>query len=180
MTKTDLFRAIIKIFGIYCFIEALFRLIPNISLSGGFYSFSLMVSLVYLLITVVIAFVLLFGTDRIIKLFRLEKGFDTQNIDTKNLNEEGLLKLGLIFIGLLMIADNIAQFLNYCYLVFKKQISANGLGEIDGLMLDQQLDYNWWVVSGLNVLIGVIIVINYKRISQLFTAKENNIGDSEE
>src|SRR5690606_13054879 len=120
--------------------------------SGGFYSFSLMVSLVYLLITGVIAFLLLFGTDRIIKLFRLDKGFDTNNIDSSNLNEEGLLKLGLILIRLLMIADNIAQFLNNCYLLFKKQISANGLDEIDGLMLDQQLDYNWWVISGLNVL----------------------------
>jgi hypothetical protein len=98
MTKTDLFRAIIKTFGIYCFIEALFRLIPNISFSGGFYSFSLIVSLVYLLITGAIAFLLLFGTDRIIKLFRLDKGFDTNNIDSSNLNEERLLKLGLILL----------------------------------------------------------------------------------
>ena len=180
MTKTDLFRAIIKTFGIYCFIEALFRLIPNISFSGGFYSFSLMVSLVYLLITGVIAFLLLFGTDRIIKLFRLDKGFDTNNIDSSNLNEEGLLKLGLILIGLLMVADNIAQFLNNCYLLFKKQISANGLDEIDGLMLDQQLDYNWWVISGLNVLIGFIILTNYKRISSLFVTKENKFEDSQD
>ncbi|GLU45400.1 hypothetical protein [Allomuricauda sp. NBRC 101325] len=180
MTKTDLFRAIIKTFGIYCFIEALFRLIPNISFSGGFYSFSLIVSTVYLLITGFIAFLLLFGTDRIIKLFRLEKGFDSNNIDASHLNEEGLLKLGLILIGLLMIVDNIAQFLNYCYLLFKKQISANGLDEIDGMMLDQQLDYNWWVISGLNVLIGFILLTNYKRISSFFTAKEIKLGDSEE
>lgn len=137
-----------------------------------------MVSLVYLLITGAIAFLLLFGTDRIIKLFRLEQGFDTKNIDTSHLNGEGFLKLGLILIGLSMIADNIAQFLNYCYLLFKKQISANGLVEIDGLRFDQQLDYNWWVISGLNVLIGFIIVTNHKRISSLFTAKENKVGDS--
>ncbi|MGB5821100.1 MAG: hypothetical protein WBG90_16565 [Saonia sp.] len=176
MTKTDLFRVIIKIFGVYCFIEALFRLIPNISLSNGFYSFSLMVSGIYLLITGLIAYLLLFQTDRLIKLFRLEKGFDSDKIDVKNLNSDGLFRFGLIIIGLLMIADNIAQFLNYCYLAFKKQVSSNGLGEIEGAMLDQHLDYNWWISSGLNALIGIIILTNYKRISKLFAEKEKNVG----
>nr|WP_299215183.1 hypothetical protein [uncultured Allomuricauda sp.] len=176
MGKTDLFRVVIKIFGIYCFIEALFRLIPNLSYSGGFFSFSLTVSIIYLAITGLIAFFLLFQTDRIIKLFRLEKGFDSETIDVGSLNEYGLFKIALIFLGLLMIVDNIAQFLNFCYLAFKKQVSGNGLDEIDGMMLDQQLDYNWWIISGLNVLIGLIILTNYKRIAKLFVEKEKNVG----
>lgn len=176
MTKTDLFRVIIKVFGVYCLIEALFRLIPNISLSNGFYSFSLLVSTVYLLITGLIAYLLLFQTNRIIKLLRLEKGFDSENIDTGNLNDTGLFKFGIIIIGLLMVADNIAQFLNFCYLAFKKQVSANGLDKIDGSMFDQQLDYNWWIISGVNVLVGIVILVNYKRISNLFLKKEKNVG----
>ncbi|MDF0707041.1 hypothetical protein [Flagellimonas okinawensis] len=101
----------------------------------------------------------------------MEKGFDSEHIETKDLNAKGLFNLGLIILGLLMIVDNIAQFLNFCYLAFKKQVSPYGLDEIDGAMLDQQLDYNWWIISGLNVLIGLIMLTNYKQISKLFIGK---------
>ncbi len=171
MTKTDLFRVIIKIFGIYCFLEAFFRLLPSISFSGSFDSFSFTFNLIYLIVMGLIAFLLLFQTDRLIKFFRLEKGFDTSTIDTKNLGTEGLLKFGLIMIGLLMVSNNIASFINYCYLAFKKQVSANGLDEVSGAILDQYIDYNWWVISGLNVLIGIIILTNYKWISKLLATK---------
>lgn len=71
-----------------------------------------------------------------------------------------------------MVVNNISQFLNFCYLAFKNQVSANGLNEIDGMMFNQQIDYNWWIISGLNVLIGIIILTNYKLISKLFIEKE--------
>nr|WP_299345180.1 hypothetical protein [Allomuricauda sp.] len=176
MTKTDLFRVIIKIFGIYCFINAIFSLIPNFTYSGGFSSVSLSINTFYLLINGLIAYLLVFQTDRLIKLFRLGKGFDTEIIDTRNLKTDGLFKVALIFIGLLMITNNIAQFLDFCYLAFKKQISARGLGEIDGAMLQQQLDYHWWIINGLNIIFGIIILTNYKWIAKLFEEKEKNVG----
>ena len=176
MTKTDLFRVIIKIFGIYCFIDALFQMIPNLSYSGGFYSMSLKVSLIFLLVTGLIAYFLLFHTDRIIKFLQLDRGFDFDNIGIGNLKSDGLFKFALIFIGLLLVVDNVGQFLNFCYLAFKKQVSSTGLDEIDGFMLEQQLDYNWWIVSALNVVMGIIILTNYKRIAKLFVKKEKNVG----
>lgn len=171
MTKTDLFRVIIKMFGLYCFIEALFQFVPNLSVSWGFNSSNFVLSLIYLLSTLLIAFLLLFQTDRLIRVLRLEKGFDGKYIETKDLNTTWLFNLGLILLGLLMIVDNIAQFLNFCYLAFKKQVASNGLDEIDGAMLDLQLDYHWWIISGLNVLIGLIMLTNYKQISKLFIGK---------
>ncbi|WP_189362827.1 hypothetical protein [Algibacter mikhailovii] len=176
MTKTDLFRVIIKIFGIYCFIDAIFQMIPNLSYSGGFYSISLKVSLIFILVTGLIAYFLLFHTDRIIKFLRLDRGFDSDNIDIGSLKNDGLFKFALIFIGLLLVVDNIPQFLNFCYLAFKKQVSSTGLDEVDGFMLEQQLDYNWWIVSALNVLMGIIILTNYRRIANLFLKKEKNVG----
>lgn len=176
MTKTDFFRVVIKIFGIYCFINTLLQLVPSLSITWGFDSFTFVYNSVYILAMVLIAALLLFRTDILIKLFRIDKGFDNDKIETRDLNSQGLFKFGLITIGLFMIVNNIAQFLNYCYLAFKKQVSAYGLGEIEGAMLDQHLDYNWWVSSGLNVLIGIIILTNYKRISKQFVKKEKNAG----
>ncbi|MBW8242447.1 hypothetical protein K1F50_06505 [Muricauda oceani] len=172
MSKTDFFRIIIKMFGLYCFIEALFQFTPNLSVSWGFDSARLVISLISLLSTLIVAYLLLFQTNRLIKFLRLGKGYDSEHIETKDLNKKGLFNLGLIMIGLLMIVDNIAQFLNFCYLAFKKQVSSNGLDEIEGAMLYQQLDYNWWIISGLNVLFGIIILINYKQISKLLIGKE--------
>ncbi|WP_425235405.1 hypothetical protein [Ulvibacterium sp.] len=115
MTKTDLFRVVIKTLGIYCFVNSLFQLIPNMSFLDGFYSFSLRVSLIYLVITLLIAYVLLFQTDRLIKLFRLEKGFDEDGIETGNLNENGLFKVGRfkkfeVTIGKPMITNGAVQY----------------------------------------------------------------------
>lgn len=169
MTTTDFFRFTIKTFGLYCFIDALFTLIPNVSYSGGFSSFSLTINTVYLVIICGIAYILLFHTDGLIKLFRLERGFDEKDIDFKDFKSEGLFKFAIIIIGLLLITNNIGQFLEYCYLAFKKEVSATGLGESEGSLLHQSLDYGWWAVSGLNILIGFIMLTNYKRISKLFT-----------
>lgn len=38
-------------------------------------------------------------------------------------------------------------------------------------MLDQQIDYNWYIISGLNVLLGFIIVTNYKALAKLIIGK---------
>ncbi|WP_420602336.1 hypothetical protein [Flagellimonas sp.] len=178
MTKTDLFRVIIKIFGIYCFIDVLFQLLPSISFSGGFDAFSFTFNLIYMIVMGLIAFLLLFQTDRLVKLFRLEKGFDTPTIDAKHLSANGLFKLGLIVMGLLMIADNIAPFLNFCYLIFKEQVSADGLTGANNMALHQHLYFNRWVVCGLNVLVGIIILTNYKWISKLFLKNEKKLGDN--
>lgn len=171
MTTKDFFRLIIKAFGTYCFINALFTLIPNLSYSGGFFTFHFAMNFVYFIVTGVIVYILLFQTDRTINLFRLTKGFDHEKIETKDLNANGLFKFAVILIGLLLITNNLAQFLDYCYLAFKKQVSAYGLGEIEGAMLDQHLDYNWWAISGLNILIGILMLLNYEWIAKLFTPK---------
>ena len=168
MTTTDLFRLIIKSFGLYCFIDGLFTLIPSMSYSGGFSSISLAINTVYLVIICVIASILLFQTDRLIKLLRLDRGFDKTEINIKEIRAEDLFKFAIIIIGFLLITDNIGQFIEYCYLAFKKEVSANGLGESEGALLYNSLDNGWWAVSGLNILIGLTMVTAYKRITKLF------------
>lgn len=180
MTTSDFFRLIIKGFGTYCFINALFTLIPNMSYSGDFFSMSIAFNSVYILLMVLIAYFLLFQTDSIIKLLRLNKGYDNSIIETKNLNPVDLFKFTVILMGFMLITNNLAQFLNYAYLALKNEVSANGLGEIEGAMLDQHIDYNWWIISGLNVVMGFIILINYKPIAQLFTGKKENLDKQDE
>ena len=171
MTKTDAFRLIIKSLGIYCFIDFLFTLVPNISYSVELWDVSLTVNTIYLIVIFLITYLLLFQTERIIKVFRLAKGFDNEEIEIK-VKIKDLYKLAIVIIGLLLIVDNIASFLNYCYLAFKKEVSATGLADIEGAMHDQFIDYNWWVMNGLNVLIGTVIILNHEKLASLFIKKE--------
>lgn len=171
MTKTDLFRVVIKLFGIYSFINALFQLIPNVSYSRELYKFNLVTNTIFLIFSFLISYFLLFKTNNIVKILRLEKGFDNNNIELKNLSADVIFKFALIFTGILFIVNNLAQFIDFCYLAFKEQVSSNGLNEIDGAMLEQQLDYHWGLISGLNILIGFIFLTNYKWICKLFMKK---------
>jgi hypothetical protein len=175
MTTTDLFRVIIKIFGIYCFTTLIYRLQPRMSVTYAFVFSDFIINLIYLVVMGLIVFLFLSQTDRLIKLFRLNKGFDSQIIDMKNLNEVGLFKFGLVIIGLLMIVDNIAPFLNFCYLEFKKQVSTNGLDESSGINLSLFIDYNRWFTYGLNILIGIVFLTNNNRISKLLMKKGKNV-----
>ena len=172
MMKTDLFRVVIKIFGIYCFINFLFQLIPTYSVSWGFDSFNFFFSLIQFVTMGLITFLLLFKTDTLIKVFRIDKGFDNKVIVTKDVNAKGIFKFALIIIGLSMIVDNISQLLTFCYLAFKNQISVLGIAQTEDAVLNQYLDYNRWITSGLNVLIGIIILTNFKWISELFMKQE--------
>ncbi|WP_299317873.1 hypothetical protein [uncultured Maribacter sp.] len=176
MTTTDLFRVIIKIFGIYCFTTLMYRLQPRMTVNFGFVFFDFIINVIYMVVMGLIVFLFLFKTDRLIKLFRLNKGFDSQIINIKNLNEVGLFKFGIIIIGLLMIVDNIAPFLNFCYLEFKKQVSTNGTDESSAINLGLFIDYNWWFTYGLNIFIGIIFLTANNRISKLLMKKEKNVG----
>lgn len=125
------------------------------------------------------AFLFLSQTDKLIKLFRLQKGFDSPTIEIRNLNTDGLIKFGLVIIGIFMIVENLAPFIIFCYWAFKKQVSANGLDEIEGVIFHQYIDYNWWITSGLNILIGIVITTYNKQISKLFVEKEKKISNTE-
>ena len=171
MIITDAFRLIIKSLGVYCFIDGLFTLVPSITYSENLWGLSLAVNAIYFVVIVLITYLLLFQTDWIIKMFRLIKGFDEQEIEI-GVKVDDLYNLAIVVIGMLLIVNNLASFLNYCYLAFKKEVSATGLEEIEGAMHDQFIDYNWWVISGLNVLFGIIILLNYRKLASLFIKEE--------
>ncbi|WP_437370607.1 hypothetical protein [Maribacter litoralis] len=120
MTITDLFRVVIKIIGIYSLSKTMNRLLPRFSVLDGANTFTLIFDVIYMSLLALIVFVFLFQTNRVIKFFRIDRGFDSKVINLKNLNEVGLFKIGILLIGLLLITDNSASFLTFCYLELKK------------------------------------------------------------
>ncbi|MEL7269474.1 MAG: hypothetical protein AAGL34_07870 [Bacteroidota bacterium] len=171
MTTTDFFRLIIKTFGVYCFVQALFSFLPGFSMTDTMFFTSIVINFTYILIFLIMAYLLLFQTNRFIKFLRLDKGFDNNTIDVKHMNAAILLKIAILILGLVLIANNLGQFLEYCFLAFKKEISAEGLDAGQTGMLEYSIDSGWWGVTGLNVLIGLLLILNHRGVAKLLSPK---------
>ncbi|MET1259834.1 hypothetical protein ABV409_10840 [Flagellimonas sp. DF-77] len=167
MTVTDLFRLLIKSLGLYSLIEVVSHfLLPQMTVNWGFDALGLAFFLIYFLLWMALSFLLLFKTDKLIRWLRLDRGFDSKSVDMAGLDAETLFRFGLFVVGLLLIADNIAPFVNFCYLAFKAEVSGNGLDQAAAVVLEQYVDWGWWMRSGLGLLFGTLVVFNTKWLAR--------------
>ncbi len=173
MTKRDFFRIIIKLFGLYFAISAIFSEIPRY-LSYANYSSNLIVFLWTAAAIVLIFFIfvaLLFFSDKIVTLLRLDKGFDEDRIQFENFNEANLVKLATLLIGGIILVETIPEFITHCYFAFKDRITAKGTNDIVSLRYGPS-DYFRMAVSGIGLLVGYLMLTNYKKITGWLLRKE--------
>lgn len=173
MTNRDFFRIIIKLFGLYALISAVFVYIPS-SISYVFYDFE-PISLLWIvggLSLVVLIFVFLIRkTDRIIDLLKIDKGFDEERIEFGNFNVQNIVKLGLIIIGGSLIIEYFPKFLSYCFFAFKSQVSLKGLESMNHSFGGFR-DYSNWAISVINLVLGYLLLTNFNRLALWLTRKD--------
>ena len=163
MTKKDFFRIIIKLFGLYWLISALFS-------AGQFYFLSFMpgftfpvilMAILIFMVLIILFYMLIIRTDVLLNWLKLDQGFDNDIIEFKNIDLDTVLKLGVIIIGGTLILDNIAVFLNQSYLAFKVHTATAA----DLIGLNGYSTYHW-AVSITKILLGYILLTNYPAISK--------------
>ena len=162
MTKRDFFRIIIKLFGLYSLILTVFTYIPtNISyVTFQFEPIVLLWIFGAVALTVLVYILLIRKTDLIIDFLKLDKGSDDERIEFKNFNRQKIMQLALILIGGFLIIDYLPDFLQYTYLAFKKEVSPNGLNQLEDFSFGKITDYFNWVISGMNLIVGYILLTN--------------------
>lgn len=161
MTKRDFFRVLIKIFGMYSLVLSIFTVIPQ-NISTILFQFDIMILVIILastMITLGLFLILLFKTDFIIDILKLDKGFDEEQINLGNLTNESIFKLALIIIGGFLIIDYTPTLLFDIVNAFK---SKSTFSSIEG----NSVNYFDIVVSVINILIGYLFIANYKSIAQ--------------
>lgn len=166
MTKRDLFCVLIKIFGLYSLILTVFTIIPS-NIGNIIFQFDLNMILIVLgsmFIAVGLFTVLLFKTDAIIEVLKLDEGFDEDQIQFGNLNNEAILKLAIIIIGGLLILDYIPFFLFDVVNAFKYK---GNYTTIEGT----NVDYFGMATGFINIIIGYLLLNNYKWLAEYFTKK---------
>jgi len=163
MTKKDFFRVIIKLFGLYWLISTIFSLgqIVYFSTTNAGW-LGIIYSVVMLSLLVFSFFALIFKSDTIINLLKLDKGFDEDRIEFQNFNIENILMLAVIIIGATMILDNIATFLNQMYLSVKVFMS----NQSDFVTINGQSSYHL-LLSSSKIVFGYVLLSNYPAVSKI-------------
>ena len=171
MTKKDFFRILIKVFGLYSAIAAIFSVFPS-QLSLVLYNLELL-GILYIL--VILTFILLIfiylirKPDTIIKILKLDSGFDEERIHFEKLNSKNILKIAALIIGGLLLIDNIPTFLSYTYFAFKTDISGEGLAE------NQKI---YWATSFVNIVLGYLLLTNFEKISNWYKDTEEDKNEA--
>jgi len=180
MTKRDFFKIIIKLFGLYAATIMIFQLIPtNLSYIISTLEFENILiasisSIIYIGLAIGFFLLIIFNSDKIIDLLKLDKGFDDEIIKFEKFNSLNIMKIAIILIGGIMIIDNFPKFLSYAYYAFR---SAAKVSVFDNNNTDYRDVFNW-TVSGINILIGYLLMTNFKSLSNWMIkgSKEKNVG----
>ncbi|MFK5890708.1 MAG: hypothetical protein QM486_08265 [Flavobacteriaceae bacterium] len=168
MTKKDFFILIIKLFGLFSLVSILFSVLPKYI--PYFFVEIDIISIIW--IVAIIGFsiglflVLVFNSEKLVRLLKLEKGFDDDRIDLGNLNVSDVIKIGTFIIGGLLLIDNIPIFLYHAFFAFKS--------EIIGMRYMSQDKFNW-VVSLMNLIIGYLLLTNYDYVARFFKSKKKKL-----
>jgi hypothetical protein len=160
MTKRDFFIIIIRLFGLYSLILSLFTFIPN-SFPIAFYDIDI-ISMIWIigatLITLGIFVLLVFKSDKVVQILKLDKGFDDDRIEFSNFNQKNIVMLSSILIGGFLIIDNISDFLSHIIFFFKADLIGTEYNN---------LSYLQWTISGVNIIIGYLLITNHNSIAKL-------------
>ena len=161
MTNKDFFRLMIKLFGLYQFLLLIFTSLPsNLQLLfNDFFSISSIITLILItLFILAVYYVFVKKPDLIIDFFKLDKGFDNNEITVSNLNSDTILQIGMVLIGGFLIVDNFSYFISSFITYFKISYMSENL---ESLKIFESL-----ILGGVNLIIGFCLIIYRKQIAK--------------
>jgi len=161
MTKRDLFRVLIKVFGLYFLIVTLFEIIPSNITNFVINSSSelILVILLSLAVCFVLVYFLFFKSDIIINLLKLDKNFDDDKVILGTTDFDILLRLAIVIVGLWLLLDTFPKIILEILNEFRlKAMNAERFG--------YKSDYFNLFVRLINMLIGWLLITNNKAIAK--------------
>ncbi len=165
MTKKDLFKIILKLYGLYSLIGVLiqFSIIGYNSYYelNSYYDPSMFI---VPFITLLVIGILLFKPGVIVRLFKLDSGFDNNEVSSNSLDGKSITKMALVAISIYMILENIGPFISQILFSFKKSVSRNNLDIMLESFNRHPLDYNIMISSGICLFLGFLLLTNHMRV----------------
>lgn len=173
MTKKDFFRTVLKILGLYFLAMVVFNYLPNIV--AFFHSLpvlSLILAIVVISLFACIFLLLIFKPDPIIRILKLDKGFDDDALSTKRIEFVNLLKIAIIAIGLFLIISYLPTFLTHLLFLLKLVVKNRNeiTDQVDNALLT---NYVAWGIKILSLIVGYLMITNYSTIARFIINKDS-------
>lgn len=167
MTKKDFFILIIKLFGLSSAVTNIFSVIPTniVYALSEFDVISILWITVASVIVVGLFVLLVIKAELVVKFLKLDKGFDDDRIELGNLKSSDIIKIGVFIIGGILILKNIPGFLSNTYWALKHEVA--------GVPSNPEDSFDW-IINGLNLIFGYLLLTNYDLIAKRFRAKEED------
>lgn len=166
MTKKDFFSVIIKLLGLYLIISTLFSGVVgpiywNYLDTNGILVFWMILAVILVAILIGLFVLLVFKSNNIVEMLKLEKGFQEDRIDFGNLKKEDIIKIGSFIIGGLLFINNLPSFISHVFIAFKESFNTP-------LFPTYGQDHFNLIVSGINVILGYLLITRYSFIAKVF------------
>ncbi|MFA7274050.1 MAG: hypothetical protein WC044_09280 [Crocinitomicaceae bacterium] len=178
MTKKDLFKIILKLYGLYSIIGLVVQL--------PFAGYSLLydsrgdLDWMFLLVPIVsllVVYTLLFKSEWVIQLLRLDQGFDTEEATDPSIGGQAVVVIALVILAVYMIVNNIGDFVSQIVFSFRDNVSSDNFARLNPTLNLFPVNYNMLLSAGLNLLIGFLLLTNYTRVSKwIVRINQTNAG----
>lgn len=170
MSKKDLFTALLKLIGFYTFFTYLISLLNTVFYTivqeGASFS-EQKIEIGYYLIFIVSALGLMLFAEKIVGIFRLNKGYERDFIALDNMKGVDIVKVGVFVLGVMLIVSNLSYVILWIIQRFATAVR-------NGNMLPFDIYSSFTAFA--NLILGFLMITNFGRIAKWFV-KWNNEGD---
>jgi hypothetical protein len=101
-------------------------------------------------------------SSAVLRIFKLDKGFEEDRIDFGQLGVKDLFKVASIVVGGVLIVEQVSLFLTYSYNAF--HMSQIGMEEESRSSFE-------WILCGINLIIGFLLITQYNFIAKKLMPK---------
>lgn len=173
MTKTDLFRIILKVAGIYFLVTVIFNTLPGLLIfMNNTPLLNAVLTIIVILIFAAIFLSLIFNPDFYIKALKLNKGFDDDALRVTHIEFKNVLKIAIVVIGLALFIRHSPSFIINLVFLFKLLLKnqTDFSSQIEDGVLKNYYD---WGVKIISLVVGYLMITNYSSIAN-FIIKKNS------
>ena len=169
MKITDILRLLIKLFSLFFLASSVFNILPSLTFfftvgTDFSYLISVGVQIAYMLL---IFWLLFLKTNWILRILKLDQGYDNDMIELKDSKKEPILDLAIVIVGGSIIVKYFPIFLSNLFFAFK---TSSGVNDVtDSYMTDMKIRI---ATNLLGIMIGYLLITNRRRLIK-WIDKEN-------
>lgn len=157
MKITDLIRLFIKLFSLiflaYSFITTLSQMTMSIALGAEL--MFMISSAIMIALMILIFWLLFFKTNWIIRILKLDQGYENNMIELKDSKKEPILDFAIVIVGGIVLVKNIPVFLSNLIFAFKASAGTNDV--TDSYIADMNIRI---ATNLLGIIIGYLLITN--------------------